>query len=260
MQQRRAPSWLLLALLLWLAHALGYLVHEYAHSFTAWALGCKANPLALDYGRLSFQNVALLSDVDENVDYRSIFSAKKGHLVSLVAVAGVLLGNGLFYAVSRAAYALAKRRGRRGVGLFAFLFCLMNVGNFWCYVPIRTFTTHADMATLESGLHLSPWWILALLGFPFAIAVLHFFARVLPDARHFVLHDEAGPGVALTALSSFVVFAFFGSAGLAGYGEVSHWMSVFSASVLFPLALVLCWPRKTLPPAGSRPLPDEVRR
>lgn len=245
MQQRRVPCWLSLALLLWLAHALGYLVHEYAHSFTAWALGCKANPLALDYGHLSFQNVALLSDVDENVDYRPIFSAGKGYLASLVAVAGVLLGNGIFYAVSRAAYAVAKERGRRGVGLFAFLFCMMNVGNFWCYVPIRTFTTHADMATLASGLRISPWWTLAVLGIPFTAAILHFFTRLLPDARRFVLHDEAGPGVALMALSSFVVFAFFGSAGLVGYGEVSHRMSVFSACVLFPLALVLCWPRRT---------------
>jgi hypothetical protein len=43
-----ALFWLLLALLGWCAHTVGYLVHEYAHSFSAWTLGWKANPLALE--------------------------------------------------------------------------------------------------------------------------------------------------------------------------------------------------------------------
>ena len=244
MQRRTVVFWLTFVLLLWVAHALGYLLHEYAHSFTAWALGYKANPLALDYGHLSFHNVAIMSDIDENVDYASIFKAGKGHLVSLVAVAGVLLGNGISYAVSRGLYSVAKKRNRQGLGLFAFLFCLMNVGNFWCYVPVRTFTTHADMANVEAGLHLSPWWVALILAFPFAVAIWHFFARLLPDARGFLFGDETVPEIILTAVSSFTVFAFFGSAGLHGYGNVSHWMSVLSACLLFPLVLVLCWPRK----------------
>ena len=60
--------WLVFLLALWLAHSLGYLVHEYAHAFTAWTLGYKASPVALDYGHFTFKNVLLLSDVDENVD------------------------------------------------------------------------------------------------------------------------------------------------------------------------------------------------
>jgi hypothetical protein len=42
---------------LWLAHGIGYLMHEYAHSFFAWFVHDKANPLALDYGHLSLDNV-----------------------------------------------------------------------------------------------------------------------------------------------------------------------------------------------------------
>ncbi len=65
-QRKTAAFWLFFVLLLWLAHALGYLLHEYAHSFAAWAVGYKANPLALDYGSLSFQNIALQSDIGGN--------------------------------------------------------------------------------------------------------------------------------------------------------------------------------------------------
>jgi hypothetical protein len=251
MMQRRTPLfWLSFVLLLWLAHALGYLIHEYAHSFTAWALGYKTNPLALDYGRLSLRNLLILSDIDENVDYGRIFAAGKGYLAALVAVAGVLAGNGIFYYVSRGLYSIAKKRNRQVLGLFAFLFCLMNLGNFLAYVPIRTFTTRYDMATVERGLRISPWWIATVLGLPFAVAIGHFFMKLLPDARSFLFPNKKKPQVVLVAVSSFTVFAFFGSAGMQGYGQTSHWLSALSLYVLFPVVLTLCWPRR----AGFRPL------
>jgi len=238
--------WLLFAWLWWFAHALGYLIHEYAHTFTAWALGFKENPLALYYGHLTPRNVAFLLDIDENVEYGPIFAAGKGYLAALIAVAGVLLGNGVFYFVARGLYSFAKQRQRQVLGLFAFLFCLMNVGNFWCYVPVRTFATHSDMATLEKGIHASPWWIVVVLGIPFAIAIWHFFSTLLPDACGFLFPGQRIQGAVLLALSSFTVFVFpFGGAGLLGYGETSRWISIFSSCALFPLVVILCWPRKT---------------
>jgi len=238
--------WLLFVLFWWFAHALGYLIHEYAHSFTAWALGYKANPLALNYGHLTPQNVAFLLGIDENVDYDPIFAAGKGYLASLIAVAGVLFGNGIFYFAARGLYSFAKQRHHQVLALFAFLFCLMNVGNFLCYVPVRTFATHADMATVEKGLHASPWWIAGVLGIPFSIAIWHFFSTLLTDACGFLLPGKWIQQVGLVALSSFTVFVFpFGTAGLQGYGEASRWISVLSSCALFPAVVILCWPRKT---------------
>ena len=101
------------------------------------------------------------------------------------------------------------------------------------------------MAILEKGLHASPWWIITVLGIPFAIAICHFFAKLLPDACGFLFASKRNPQVALLALSSFTVFVFpFGVVGLRGYGAASHWISVFSACVLFPVVATLCWPRK----------------
>ena len=245
-QRKTVLFWLLVVSLWWFAHALGYLLHEYAHSFTAWALGYKANPLALNYGHLTPQNVAFLLGIDENVDYDPIFAAGKGYLASLIAVAGVLFGNGVFYFAARRLYSFSAQRQRQVLGLFAFLFCLMNVGNFLCYVPVRTFTTHGDMATLEKGLHASPWWIAAVLGIPFAIAIWHFFSTLLPDVCGFLFPGKRIQRVALLALSSFTVFVFpFGAAGLHGYGEASRWISIFSSCALFPVVVILCWPRQT---------------
>jgi hypothetical protein len=237
--------WLLFAWLWWFAHALGYVIHEYAHTFTAWAVGFKENPLALNYGHLTPQNIAFLLDIDENVEYARIFAAGKGYLASMIAAAGVLLGNGVFYFVARGLYSSAKRRHQRVLGLFAFLYCLMNVGNFLGYVPVRTFATHADMATLEKGLHASPWWVVAVLGIPFAIAIWHFFSTLLPDARGFLFPDQRIQRAALLVLSSFTVFVFpFGAVGFRGYGETSRWISIFSSCVLFPMVVMFCWPRE----------------
>jgi hypothetical protein len=56
MRLRPALFWLLVVIQLWLAHVIGFLMHEYAHSFTAWLLHYKANPLDLDYGHLSIES------------------------------------------------------------------------------------------------------------------------------------------------------------------------------------------------------------
>lgn len=235
---------LIFVFLLWLAHALGYLVHEYAHSLVAWALRYKANPLALHYGHLNLTNVLTLSDIDENVDYDPIFAAGHGPLASLIAVAGVLFGNGLFYLLSRRFYATAKEHDRRTLALFMFLFCMMNAGNFISYVPARTFTTHADMFTVERGLNISPWWIALVLGIPFCVAVWHFFARLLPGAMRFFFPNAKLGQFFLLVLSACMVFVFFGGAGLHRYGDISHWISALSVYVLFPLSIILCWLRQ----------------
>ena len=43
-----------------LSHYLAVSSHEYAHSFAAWMLGFKDNPLALNYEGMSWNNVLLL--------------------------------------------------------------------------------------------------------------------------------------------------------------------------------------------------------
>lgn len=243
---RAAWMWVALGVLPWIAHALGYLVHEYGHSFTAWALGWKENPLAIEYGHWNWRNVLLLNDMDENVDYPAIIAAGKDHLAGAIAAAGLVLGSGAFYLAAREFYSAARRRKRQMPGLFAFLLCLMNVGNFWDYVPVRTFATHADMANMERGLGISPWWVVVVLGLPSAVAVWHFLERMLPDARELAFPGSGVYQKSVTVLSTFTLFVFFGSSGMRGYGPVSHWISVVSVCVVFPLATVLCWPRKVV--------------
>jgi hypothetical protein len=224
--------------LLWLTHALGFMVHEYAHSFTAWALGCKANPLALNYGHLDWSNLLLQSDIDENVAYDPIFAAHRNLAAATIAMAGVLFGNGLLYLLSRFRYKRARQTGRRTPAMFWFLLITVNIGNFLSYVPIRTFANHADMATVVKALGISPWWIIAMPGLLFAAALLHYLAVLLPGAvRSLYPHRRAGQ-VMLLLVGCGLLFGFYGSAGFSGYGAAALALSRTCVWVLLPLSIV----------------------
>jgi hypothetical protein len=240
MRPRTALLWLLAIFQLWLAHAFCYMVHEYAHSFMAWVLHYKANPLALDYGHVNLDNLLFLGDVDENVDYAPIFAGGRGSLAALIAVAGVLIGNGFSYLLGRSLYATARAKKSRGWAMLFFWVCVMSVGNFLSYVPVRTFAAHADMATTARGLGVSAWWIAVVLGVPFAFAIWHFFARVLPDAEAFFFQDEPVLMGVLILSTTYLVFVFFGGSGIRNYGSASHWLSAFCEYVLFSVVTVVC--------------------
>jgi hypothetical protein len=99
------------------------------------------------------------------------------------------------------------------------------------------------MATTAKGLDVSPWLIAIGLGIPFAVALRHFFAKILPDAEAFLLPGALLSQRVFVVLSTFLVFVFFGGAGMHGYGSVAHWLSVISMYILFPVVSILCWPR-----------------
>lgn len=71
-----------------ISHYCAMLPHEYMHSFVAWCLGDKSNPLALTYGGTSWSNVLLLTHMDENVNYDLIISMERHIHVALIAFAG----------------------------------------------------------------------------------------------------------------------------------------------------------------------------
>jgi hypothetical protein len=99
------------------------------------------------------------------------------------------------------------------------------------------------MATTAKGLDASPWLIAIVLGIPFAVALWHFFAKILPDAEAFLLPGALLSQRVFVVLTTYLVFVFFGCAGMHGYGSVSHWLSVISMYILFPVVSLICWPR-----------------
>jgi hypothetical protein len=206
--------------MLLLAHAVAYFLHEYSHSFAAWLSGCKENPLLLDYGHLTLINILQQQEIDENVDYDTLFAAGKGALCTFIALAGV--------SANLVCYLLTCRVRNSE---FIFWLAVMSAGNLWSYAPVRVITTHADMVTAARGLGMNVWAFFPLVTLPSVAIGWHCFTRLVPRFT--------GGDAYLTSIACTIYFIFFGGAVAIGgnYGEVPALFSILSVFLLLPLAL-----------------------
>ena len=72
-----------------LAHHAALLPHEYAHSFMAWALGYKSDPLVIHWGVRRVTDVLLLLDINQRVDYPAMYARGDGVAAALVGFAAL---------------------------------------------------------------------------------------------------------------------------------------------------------------------------
>jgi hypothetical protein len=219
------------------AHAVAYMTHEYAHAFTAWSLGWMANPLALDYGPPTLYNVLFLGGVSDNVNYAPILASGQGLAVFTIALAGMLMGNVLLYFLMYRAANTRFVSSRPVLLASTYWLALMCAGNAWGYVPIRGFTTHADIAIAASGLQL-PTWVLGLCLLPLSLYVVwHCLCRFLARHVETITRSSLANLTVMVVLSSYWLFAFYGADGTSGdYGLVAQLLSIASRYFLLPLS------------------------
>jgi hypothetical protein len=226
-----------------IAHYLAVFPHEYAHSFMAWLLGFKPNPLAIDYGGTSWINLFLLSHIDENVNYDLIMSQGHSFSVALIAFAGAGIANVLLYLLSLVLLARKNIQQRPFWFYFIFWFNFINLANFYDYVPIRTFSTHGDMAHVATGLGISPWPIYIIAGYLVAFVIWHFFTDTLVRAFICLKLSATFARASLMMVCVLILFGYFGMAGFVDYGEISHFLSATSF-ILIPGVIIACWPTR----------------
>ena len=237
---------MLTAVALLITHAVAFMLHEYSHATLAWLLGFKDNPLALHYGHFDLSNLLLQQDIDENVDYGPIFASGHGFDAAMIALAGPGFGNGVLYIVCALVLRRQVSRMRPAAVLFVFWLSLMACGNLWSYPPVRTITTHGDMALIARGLGISDWTLFPFVVIPSLWAAWDFFARVMPLVLHRIYDDDVLRRVFMTAVACFIFFGFYGVPALVGnYGNISAVFSILSLFVLFPVVLIM-----TLSPTG----------
>ncbi len=223
-----------------IAHAMGYLIHEYAHSVFAWALGWMKEPFGIYYGRASVNNFIFLDDVDDNVDYAPIIASGHGLSAAVIALAGAFVGNGAVYFLLYALLRTHAVRSRRSLTSFVYWFSLMSAANVWGYVPLRVLTTHADMAIAARGLGISTWVLFPFLMVPALYIVYHFFCRNFPGVYATISSGDNSRLIMLIALTAFWYFSFFaGNSVISGdYGLISQIFAILSRYLLFPLAVI----------------------
>ena len=236
------PFALLLCVQLWAAHAVAFFLHEYAHTFVAWVTGWKSNPFALNYAHPTLTVILMQWGINQKVDEGPIFASGHGAIAALIAAAGMVVGNGLLsYPLSRLGYRIAKKHNRRGWALFAYWCIVASIGNFIDYVPVRTFTLEGDMGSIQRGFGWSPWTLVVVLGLPIAMAVTHFLLKIEPEALTWLFPNSTSQRTVVVLLTGFVLFGFYGAAGLPEGGPTSHRISMISVCVLLPLVTLATW-------------------
>jgi hypothetical protein len=194
-------------------HAIAYLTHEYTHSFLAWILGFKANPLVLNYGSPTLHNIILLSDIDENVDYKEIIDSGNGISGGIIALAGAGIGNGLLYFICYCLTKLNFVRSKRGAIMFLFWLSLMGAANLLSYAPLRVITNHGDMAIAAQCFGISTRILLPFVTAGTLYLMYHFFFKMFPQNCRQIVSGSSLNLVFIIAMTSYWYFGFFGSDG-----------------------------------------------
>lgn len=244
-QKTKTKLVLLTPFLVILAHHCAMLPHEYAHSIMAWLLNDKTNAFALNYGGTSWLNLLILADMDENVAYQSIFAAGHRYHVALIAFAGIGIANSLMYIFSLNLLSKQIIKRKPLVFYFIFLFNLMNLGNFFAYIPIRTLTTHGDVVNFTNGLQISNWWVYIIGGYIVAFLIWYFFTKTMIHAFKILNLTSLISKLNLAILCVCILFGFYGGLpGISGsYGEISYFLSVTSLIVI-PGIIIMLWPTR----------------
>lgn len=235
------------AILLWLtpiyiliAQLTAY-IHEYAHSFTAWILGFKTNPLDIIYGGWGWQNVLFLANIDENVNYTLIKQLGHQHWISLIAFAGPGIGSLSVYLIT---LFLLRKKFNSFLYYLVLWINLINIRELWAYVPLRALSSTADIANINHSLNISQWWIFILISPLVAWGAWNFFSNTLKNS-----YEKLGlfSKSSRAALFIITVIYFFTLTCLqiltANYNSITReltWMSL----IFMPYILIFCWPKK----------------
>jgi hypothetical protein len=225
-----------------LSHYLALFPHEYAHSFTAWLLGYKSNPFDLNYGGTSFLNLLLFFNIDQNVNNQMIYSLGHPGHVALIAFAGPGM-NILLFILSFWLLKNEKVKLRPYLFYFLLFFNLMNLGNIYDYVPIRTFATQGNMVDIldiEQGLNISPWLVYIIVGYPLAFLIWQFFTKTLTSAYVNLRNTNTILRAGLMIICVCILFGYFGMPGFFSHGDIPYFISATSLLAI-PGIIIALW-------------------
>lgn len=202
-------------------HFLILYMHEFSHSFMAYFLSAKENPLDIIWGRGIF-GVAC----DESVDYRTLFQAGKGTTAATIAFAGPL-SNIILFATTAVLISLRQIKARPWVYNTVFWTLAITFIMIFEYVFTRSFMTGDDFGNIEHGLGLTPYsifipgTILGLFGLWYILTVL------VPGHYRIVTPFDLPKQYTTLASVSFVFFLLYIGVRINAYPSAPEWLFGF---------------------------------
>lgn len=154
--------------------ALMIVLHEFAHSTMAWALGYTPTPLTVVWG-----NLVTMQGWDEGVPYDALFRAR-GH-VAEAAIGGAPLLMHVIFVVALATWLRRTAAAAKPAAFFAgYWFLVLNLAELVAYLWMRPFIATGDTGRLNQGMNLPPSVLFASGSVFLASALSIFHARIMP--------------------------------------------------------------------------------
>jgi hypothetical protein len=236
----------------WLTHYVVVIQHEYAHSFMAWITGIKDNPFRIAWGGTGIHNIMTLGNIDEDVDYDQALAAGRTTAAALTAMSGVVIGNGVFYLVARQLLRRQAVAARPWILYSLFWYIVHNVGNFYDYVPLRTFAASGDVKNLTLASGWSLWWILGVAGYLTLWAIVDLYQKAMPWTLGAAGFGRLRPARAIVlVLCTLTLFVLYTLPALEQADPLSVFMGRVSL-IMIPAVLIATWRRNVV---SELPLP-----
>jgi hypothetical protein len=236
----------------WLTHYVVVIQHEYAHSFMAWITGIKDDPVRIAWGGTGIHNIMTLGNIDEDVDYDQALAAGRTTAAGLTAMSGVVIGNGVFYLVARQLLRRQAVAARPWVLYSLFWYIVHSVGNFYNYVPLRTFAAGGDVKNLTLASGWSPWWILGVAGYLTLWAIVDLYQKAMPWTLGAAGFGRLRPARAIVlVLCTLTLFVLYALPALQQADPLSVFMGRVSL-IMIPAVLIATWRRNVV---SDLPLP-----
>jgi len=231
---------LIKVIVIFLAHHLSMLLHEWTHGTFAWIFGYKTNPFAIYYGDWT------LLDAWELVDYKAILAKGKGWIVAIIGISPIIVGATL-YLIGIKVLSIPKIKNIKLLWYFLFWFTLSNLGQVLDYVPVRTFTNYSnglldgDIGHFLQGLHLSPW-VIFFPGTIFVIIAIWEFFKVEVPQLYAVMEISSFHRKWYLLVVLLYLFAWYGASGFHS-SAISKDFSRLSI-LMIPILFTICNPAR----------------
>ncbi|WP_108652136.1 hypothetical protein [Dongshaea marina] len=152
------------------SYYLAILLHEYAHSFTAYLLGGRSNPLAIDYG-----HYGILYRVDEANHYDHMMAQGKHLVVGISGIAGLIMS----WLLVMLAIRLCRNSGTNHSSLgmvFSFWLGTLSLVSVIGYIPFGSFEKTGDIGRFCQGLNI-PHTLVYLIALPLVLLTVYFWMK-----------------------------------------------------------------------------------
>jgi hypothetical protein len=224
-----------LIFMIFIAHHAVIYLHEWTHGTFAWITGYKNSPFDIHYG----ERWLTLLDIDEAVPYKKIFEDGKPAVVALIAIAPTVL-QAIVFLLGLKLLSIQMIQTRKWLFTFLYWFILLELGEFYAYIPIRTFSESGDIFNFRSATGLSPWMI-AIPGTLFVIWGIYRFLTVEEPKACSLLNITSKYGHFFFLLGTLVLFfGYYGGAGLLMPDVLSRTLSYISWGMI-PIILLLMY-------------------